>query len=171
MGSLPRSSRRVGDGAIAAAHAEPRTQPRGQNRLEPVEQEDRQRSRFCPPYGIDLLAEFSADFPHVATPVGRECAALDITAEAAVRPVAHAWYASMLHGIEVNIVDVARQIVLIADRMFPVAALPDAFSRLATLLALRARPIGRARENLLLMRLQRNGKSASSLGSVQMACK
>src|SRR5215468_3629468 len=54
-------------------------------------------------------------------------------------PVRDTRHEPMLHGIEMDVVDVAFEIGLIADRVFPIATLPNAFLALQSL-ALRARP-------------------------------
>ena len=46
--------------------------------------------------------------------------------KAAMRPVDDPADMTMLHWIEVNIVDVPFEIGVVADRMFPIAALPHA---------------------------------------------
>ena len=71
-----------------------------------------------------------------------------------MRPVADPADETMLHRIEADVVDVARKIIIIADGVLPIVALPDAFSRLASLLAARGKA-GRPRENPPLMRFQR----------------
>jgi hypothetical protein len=58
--------------------------------------------------------------------------------KAAVGPVRNSLNMSMLYGIEVDVVDMAREISVIADRVLPIATLPDAFFSLRRL-ALRAR--------------------------------
>jgi hypothetical protein len=54
--------------------------------------------------------------------------------EAAVRPIGDPADMPMLHRIEVNVIDMTRQIGIIANRVLPVTSLPDAllsFSDLA----------------------------------------
>ena len=89
----------------------------------------------------------------------------------AVRPIADARDKAVPDRIVVNVVDMPREIVIVANDVLPVAPLPDAFSRLAILLGDREAAPGRPRENPLLMRFHRLAKSASPTGSVQTACK
>ena len=59
----------------------------------------------------------------------------------------------MFHRIEVDVVDVARKIIIVADGVLPIAALPDtlfAFGELAE-----RGNAGRPREKPPLMRFQR----------------
>jgi hypothetical protein len=64
---------------------------------------------------------------HVPTPIGSKQFAFDIAMEAAVGPVRYARDVSMLHWIEMNVVDVALKIRVIANCVLPIAALPNAF--------------------------------------------
>jgi len=88
-----------------------------------------------------------------------------------MRPISHACHIPVPHGVEVNIIDMAGEIDLIADRMFPIPALPYAtlFFR-SRLFEIRS-PLGRARENEDLINRQRVAKSASPSGNVQIACR
>jgi hypothetical protein len=45
--------------------------------------------------------------------------------EAAVGPIASSIYVAVLYRIEMNVVDVARQVGIIADRVFPITTLPN----------------------------------------------
>src|SRR5579885_2802328 len=63
--------------------------------------------------------------------------------ETAVGPVANARHEPVLHRIEMNIVDVPRQICLVADSMLPVASLPNSLFTLCDF-ALRAHSIGQS---------------------------
>ncbi len=47
--------------------------------------------------------------------------------EAAERPIVHASDETVLHGVEVNAIDMPLQIRVIANGVLPVATLPDAF--------------------------------------------
>ncbi|HEV7601154.1 MAG TPA: hypothetical protein VGO49_13010 [Bradyrhizobium sp.] len=47
--------------------------------------------------------------------------------KAAVRPIQNAPDVSVLHRIEVNVVDMALEIGIVANGVLPIAALPDAF--------------------------------------------
>src|ERR1700730_5107896 len=75
---------------------------------------------------------------------------------------------AMLHGIEVNVIEVPRKIVLVAQHMFPTPPLPNpalAFGGAAGGDA----PPGEACEKPLLIRRQRVAKSASPSGRAQTA--
>ena len=43
-----------------------------------------------------------------------------------MRPIADPCHQAMLHRVDVNIIDVTREIVRVANGMFPIAPLPDA---------------------------------------------
>ena len=73
------------------------------------------------------FAERPSDFPHVSSPIRGQLTALDELMETAVRPVDDTRDIPMLHRIKMNVVDMPLKIRVIADRMLPVAALPDAF--------------------------------------------
>ena len=85
-----------------------------------------------------------------------------------MRPIGYAVDVPMLHGIEMNVIDMPFEICLVSDGVFPIASLPNAFLRLLTLLAERgcaSRPL----EKPLLIERQRVAKSASSSGNAQRA--
>jgi hypothetical protein len=84
--------------------------------------------RECAPGGVptSLLAEFARNLANVPTPIVRQNPALDIGVEAAVRPIAYARHVSMLHGVEMDVVDMALEIGIIADRMLPIPPLLNA---------------------------------------------
>jgi len=44
-----------------------------------------------------------------------------------MRPIAHSMCISVFHRIEVNIIDMAREIGVVTDGVLPVATLPDSF--------------------------------------------
>jgi hypothetical protein len=74
--------------------------------------------------------------------------------EAAMRPIDDAGNTSMLHRIEMNVVDMALKIRVVADGVFPITPLPDALLSLADFTR-RSRPGSRPLENPLLIKLQR----------------
>jgi hypothetical protein len=75
----------------------------------------------------------------------------------------------MLHWIEVDVIDVTLEVSVVADCMLPKPSLPDSsFALCIWLLDLNC-AAGSSRENPLLICLQREAKSASPGGSVQMA--
>jgi hypothetical protein len=86
-----------------------------------------------------------------------------------VRPIGDAPDIAMLYRIEVKVVHVPRKIALVAQRMFPVAPLPDAALAFGRAVAEIRPPLGGLRENAALINRQRSGKSASPSGKVQMA--
>ena len=111
------------------------------------------------------LSEGTPHIIDVATPVRRQRAARHVLMEAAVRPIAYARNKPMFDRIEVNVIDIARQIRVQQRR----CQIP--FSRLPILLGERHAALERSRENPLLIRFQRKGKSAFCGGSDQIACK
>jgi len=58
---------------------------------------------------------------------------LNVAMKAAVRPIDDPADMTVLHWIEVNVVDVPLEIGIISNRMFPITALPDAFFSLRNL--------------------------------------
>ena len=86
-----------------------------------------------------------------------------------MRPVADAADEAVLDRIDIAILDVAAKILIVADQMFPEAALPDGASPRATRTALRCSVLGTAWAKAILISRQRNEKSVSPGGSVQTA--
>ena len=83
--------------------------------------------------------------------------------------ISHALHVAVLYRVEVNVIHVTSEIVLVADRVLPEAALPDAASPLRERLA-ETRSVGRSpRENAALMSCQRVAKSLSPEGKVHNA--
>src|SRR4051794_13372334 len=72
----------------------------------------------------DSFPERSLNFPDVTAPIGRKQTSVDVAVEAAIGPIGYPADVAMFHGIEMNIVGVAFQVVVIADGVLPVAALP-----------------------------------------------
>src|SRR5947207_7349321 len=66
-----------------------------------------------PPLSLASPAQSSGrtPFPHVAR-------------KRRMRPVAHTPHEAMLYGIEMDVIDVAREVVFVADRVLPEAPLP-----------------------------------------------
>ncbi len=77
----------------------------------------------CPP----SFAELPRNGPHIASPIRRKNALLNIAMEAAERPIAHPGDEAVLHRIEVNVINVPLQIRFITNCVLPIAALPDTF--------------------------------------------
>ncbi len=73
------------------------------------------------------LSERSADFLHVSTPIHFEQSSLDKAMKTAVRPICNARDMPVFDGIELNVIDVSLKIGLIADRVLPIAPLPNSF--------------------------------------------
>jgi hypothetical protein len=114
------------------------------------------------------LPKLPLNFFHVAAPVCGKQPTLDIAMKAAMRPVDNTRDMSVLDRIEMDIVDMALQIGIIANGVLPIATLPDALLSLARL-ACGSRQGTRPREKPLLIKLQREEKSASRSGSAQTA--
>jgi hypothetical protein len=77
---------------------------------------------------IDTACSFSERACYVAdiaTPVSWQQSTRDITTEAAMWPVAHAGCISVLYWIEMNVIDMAREVSVVADGMLPIATLPN----------------------------------------------
>ena len=73
------------------------------------------------------------NFFHVAAPVCGKQPTLDIAMKAAMRPVDNTRDMSVLDRIEMDIVDMALQIGIIANGVLPIATLPDTLLSLAHL--------------------------------------
>jgi hypothetical protein len=102
------------------------------------------------------------NIPHITSPIRRKQTSFDITVKAAMRPIGYARNVSVLHRIEMNIIDMAFKIRVIANSVLPIPTPPNAFfSFFATLLVDRACAGSRPREKPLLIKLQRDEKSAS----------
>ena len=61
----------------------------------------------------------------IARPILRIDAKLHHTMKRRIRPFPDSRHESMFHGIDMNIVDVSVKILFIANRMLPLATLPD----------------------------------------------
>src|ERR1700744_2864912 len=79
------------------------------------------------------LSERTTDILQVSAPIGDKNPTFDEAMKAAVRPVHDTGDSSMLHRIEVNVVDVTFEIGIIANSMLPIATLPDTFLALGNL--------------------------------------
>jgi hypothetical protein len=64
-------------------------------------------------------------FTNITCPIIRQQTFPHIPMERGVRPIAHPGYQPVLHWIEMDVIDVASEIVFIADRMFPEPPLPQ----------------------------------------------
>jgi hypothetical protein len=71
------------------------------------------------------LAESIRHITHVSAPVTREVSTFDVAMEAAMGPFHDGRDQAMLHRIEMDVVDVMREIVIVADGVFPKASLPN----------------------------------------------
>jgi hypothetical protein len=105
------------------------------------------------------------NIPHVTFPIRREQTSFDVTVKAAMWPIGYARNVSVLHRIEMNIIDMAFKVRVIANSVLPIPTLPDAFFLFATLLVDRACAGSRPREKPPLIKFQRDEKSASPSGS------
>src|SRR5205085_12008393 len=72
------------------------------------------------------FAERTLNILHISSPIDSELASLDKTVKAAVRPIDYPRDVPMLHRIEMDVIDMALEIRFVANRMLPIAALPDA---------------------------------------------
>ena|SRR5882672_4251783 len=63
---------------------------------------------------------------YLARPILRKNTGTHVAMKRRVRPIADAADEAMLHRVDVTIFDVASEVCLIADQVFPEAALPDA---------------------------------------------
>ncbi len=77
------------------------------------------------PLPTQSFPECARDYAEDTAPVRWQHAALDIPMKAAVRPVANPRDISVLDGIEVNVIDMPRQIDVVTNRVLPIAALPN----------------------------------------------
>ena len=73
------------------------------------------------------------DVANIATPVGRQQPARDITVKAAIGPVADPGGLSMLCRIAMNVIDMSSEVRVVADGVLPVAALPNSLFALSDL--------------------------------------
>ena len=73
------------------------------------------------------FAEASKQFLRLSCPIGRQDALLNIPVETAERPIGDSRHEPVLHGVVMDVIDVPLKIGVVADRMLPVPALPDAF--------------------------------------------
>jgi hypothetical protein len=73
------------------------------------------------------LAERPPNIPHITSPIRRKQTSFDVTVKAAMRPIGYARNVSVLHRIEMNIVDMAFKVPVIANSVFSISTLPDAF--------------------------------------------
>lgn len=72
------------------------------------------------------LAEIVVRIGGVAGPIRGIDAARHQTMKRGMRPVRDAGDVAMFHRVEMNVVDMPRDIVVVAQRMLPIAPLPDA---------------------------------------------
>ena len=77
------------------------------------------------------LSKCTLNVVHISTPVGGKQATFDEAMKAAMRPVCDAFDATILDGIKVNVIDMTLEVCVVANRVLPIATLPN------TLLALR----------------------------------
>ena len=80
-----------------------------------------------------LFAECPRDILHVSTPVSDEPTALNESMKTAVRPLRDAADMTMLHWVEMDVVEMAIEICLVSNGVLPIPALPNAFLALCEL--------------------------------------
>ena len=121
-----------------------------------------------PPYGISSPLAGFRRLGTAAETTRRINSRRDAAAKAGKRPVARVVREVALHRVEVNVIHVSRVIAIIADRVLPVAAQPNARSPLRSLI--RDAGSGNDFENAALILRQRSGKSLSASGRVHRQC-
>jgi hypothetical protein len=72
-----------------------------------------------------LFAKRARQFASVAAPIQGQHSPPDIPVKTAVRPIAYARHMAVLDRIEMDIIDVPLQVSLVANRMLPIATLPN----------------------------------------------
>ena len=72
-----------------------------------------------------LLSKIPGEFADITTPVRRQIPTRDVALETTVRPIADTPDQPVLHGIEVSVINAAGKIGFVANRMFPISALPQ----------------------------------------------
>jgi hypothetical protein len=78
-----------------------------------------------PTRGLASFSEPADRFPNVTAPIRRQEPLRDKAMEAAVWPIARFDHVTVLHGIKMNVIDVALQVSVVANRVLPIAALPN----------------------------------------------
>jgi hypothetical protein len=86
-------------------------------------------ARLAHPTEIPIsFAETAArQFRYIAAPIRRQKSPRDVAVKGTMRPIASARDQPMFHRIEMNVIDVAREVGIVADGVLPKAALPYAF--------------------------------------------
>jgi hypothetical protein len=111
------------------------------------------------------LSERSGDILQITAPIGRKQPTFDEAMKTAVPPIHNARDFAVLHWIEVNVIDVAFEVGVVANGVLPKKRrCQRPFSRFRILLG----DLGRSsmpREKPLLMRFHRVEKSGSSSGN------
>jgi len=73
------------------------------------------------------LTKGSLNILHVSAPIGCQQPAFDESVKAAVGPVCNAPDVSVLYRVEVDIIDMALEVGVVANCMLPITSLPYAF--------------------------------------------
>src|SRR3954451_24135717 len=71
------------------------------------------------------FAVITAGSASVAAPILRQQSLPDITVKRRIRAVSNARYKRVFDGIEMNVVDMARKVVIAANGVLPVSSLPQ----------------------------------------------
>ena len=87
------------------------------------------------------------------------------------RPGPDALHMAVFDRVEVDVIEMPREIVFVAQRVFPRARCQTPRSRLRRRLAEMPSVWGNPREKLALISRQRTGKSPSPPGNVQIVCR
>jgi hypothetical protein len=74
---------------------------------------------------LGSLTESNPTFAGIARPVFREQSRPRISVKGRMRPITNALDVAMLDGVEVNVIHVAGEIIFVANRVLPVASLPQ----------------------------------------------
>ena len=74
-----------------------------------------------------LFAERTLNVAKISSPVLGEQSSFNEAVKATVRPIGYARDVAVFHWIEMNIVDMPLEILIVANSVLPVSALPNAF--------------------------------------------
>ena len=83
------------------------------------------RAQRNPSIVVSTLAKTPAKFLYIARPIRGINAELHHAVKRRMGPVGHSCHKTMLQRIDVDMIDVTHEVVLIANGVLPIAALPD----------------------------------------------
>ena len=104
----------------------------------------------------------------VACPILRQDSKLHHTVKRRVRPLPGVRHQPVLDGVDVDVIDVTREVVLVANGVLPRRCQMPRSPLVARLLEIRS-PTGKRREKSVLINRQRVAKFASPAGMAQTA--